>query len=76
MNFSDPNMDHLAKYPAPLTANQERKIFENQTAILKWLLSRGHNVEDQHLQPDPPAGGLDRFLDKWTTTVTCSRDLK
>lgn len=44
------------------------KVFDNQTKILEWLLSCGHEIDDKHLQPDPPTGGLDRWLDSWTTT--------
>lgn len=36
----------LPKYPEPLTEDEQRAIYENQTAILEWLRSRGHEVDD------------------------------
>lgn len=40
----------LPKYPEPLNKDEQRAIHENQTAILEWLKSRGHEIEDEHEQ--------------------------
>ena len=40
----------------------DEAIFENQTEILRWLQSKGHEIDDPHLQPDKPEDGLNRTL--------------
>lgn len=42
-------MRHLPKWPEPLTEEEQRIIFESQTAILEWLASRGHEIDDEHV---------------------------
>jgi hypothetical protein len=39
-------MRHLPKWPEPLTEEEQRIIFESQTAILEWIASTGGKVED------------------------------
>ena len=37
----------LPLWPAPLSEEEQKIIFENQTAILEWLLERGHEIDDE-----------------------------
>lgn len=37
----------LPKYPEPLTDADQKRIYQNQSEIMKWLRSRGHAcIED------------------------------
>lgn len=40
------NREHLPFFPEPLTKDELKSIYENQTAILEWLKSIGHKVDD------------------------------
>lgn len=52
----------LSKWPIPLEPDEQAAIFCNQTAILEWLVSREHAIDDSHmeesmrrLKTDPPS---------------------
>lgn len=36
----------LPFFPEPLTKEELKSIYENQTAILDWLKSIGHEIDD------------------------------
>lgn len=38
--------DWLQTFPVPGTREWNEMIFDNQTVILEWLKSRGHEIED------------------------------
>lgn len=40
------NREHLPFYPEPLNKEELKSIYENQTSILEWLKSIGHEIED------------------------------
>ncbi len=42
--------DKLPKWPEPLSTEQKKSVFENQTNILLWLRSRGHEIDDEHAE--------------------------
>jgi len=43
----------LPNYPEPLTKEELKLIHENQTAILEWLKSLGHEIEDGYRETTP-----------------------
>lgn len=45
--------EHLPFFPEPLNKDELKLIYENQTAILEWLKSLGHEIEDGHRETTP-----------------------